>query len=422
MLRHAALAVFTLALLAASPRAEDWPGWRGPTGMGHTPEKDLPLNWNGKDGTNVLWKAPILEGPGKPHLDHNQSSPVIVGDRIFVAYSYWPEGKTNKEFSEHHVLCFGRKEGKRLWDKTVKPGTWLLNDFRGGGYACCTPAADAERVYVVFGSAVIAAFDHEGKELWRKEIDAKNFDVAMAASPILYQDTVLLVCDKGNRASTLLAFDKKTGDVKWEEKRPTVGFAHSTPILATVEGKPQLLVGASNALQGVDPTNGKVLWWCAARADTASPVLGNGVVFLDSGRGGTGIAAQPGGMGDVTKTALKWKSKEIPEGYSSPIVVGEHLYRVHNPGVVTCWKIATGEQVFRERLPGITSTSASPIATADGRIYFASGGKSCIIQAGPEFKLLATNDLADPCHASPAVVDGKIYLKGMKFLYCIGKK
>jgi outer membrane protein assembly factor BamB len=422
MTRIVALAALLLAYLASVTQADDWPGWRGPTGMGQTRDKDLPTVWSGKDGTNILWKAPLVEGGVKAHLDHNQSSPIVVASRVFVAYSYWPEGKTNKEFSEHHVICFDRKDGKRLWDRTVRPGTWLLNDFRGGGYACCTPAADAERVYVVFGSAVIAAFDHEGKELWRKELDPKNYDVAMACSPVLYQDTVLLVCDKSNKRSALLAFDKKTGEVKWEEKRPTVGFAHSTPVLAEVGSKPQLLVGASNALQGVDPANGKVIWWCGGRADTASPVIGNGVVFLDSGRGGTGIAAEPGGSGDVTKTAIKWKSKEIPEGFSSPIVVGEYLYRLHNPGVVTCWKMASGEQVYRERLPAITSTAASPIATPEGRIYFASGGKSFVIQAGPEFKILATNDLGDPCHASPAVADGKIYIKGMKFLYCIGKK
>lgn len=416
------LLAVAMLFLPAAVNAADWPGWRGPTGMGQTQDKDLPLTWNIKDGTNLLWKAPLIEAPDKVRLDHNQSSPIVVGDRVFVTVSYWPEGKTNKEYSDHHVLAFDRKDGKRLWDKTVKPGGWLLNDFRGGGYACPTPTADGERVYVVFGSAVIAALDNDGKEVWRKEFDPKNFDVTIGASPVLYQDTVLLICDKTNRKSSLLAFDRKTGDVKWEEKRPDAGFAHSTPVLAEIDGKTQMLVAVSNALQGLDPGSGKVLWSCAGRGDTTSPVLGNGVVFLDSGRGGTGIAAQPGGSGDVTKTHLKWKSKEIPEGFGSPVVSGEYLYRLHNPGVVTCWKMASGEQVYRERLPGITSTSASPIATPDGRLYFASAGKSVVLQAGPEFKILATNDLGDPCHASPAVADGKIYLKGMKFLYCVGKK
>ena len=118
---------------------------------------------------------------------------------------------------------------------------------------------------------------------------------------------------------------------------------------------------------------------------------------------------------------MKWK-KEVPEGFSSAIVVGDYLYRLHNPGIVTCWKLATGEQVYKERLPGITSTAASPIATPDGRIYFASAGKSYVLKSGPEFTILAVNDLGDPCHASPAVSDGKIILEGEQvLLYCIGK-
>ena len=246
----------------------------------------------------------------------------------------------------------------------------------------------------------------------------KDFDVTIGASPVLYDDTVLMICDKVGGKSSLIAFDRRSGGVKWEQKRPEVGFAHSTPVLTQVRGKMQMLVAASNALQGLDPVTGMVLWTCAARGDTASPVLGGDIVFCDSGRGGPGTAVDPTGTGDVTKTHLKWK-KEVPEGFSSPIVVGDYIYRLHNPGLVTCWKLATGEEVYKERLQGITSTAASPIATPEGRIYFASAGKSYVLQAGPVIKVLAINDLGDPCHASPAVSDGMIILKGSKFLYCI---
>jgi outer membrane protein assembly factor BamB len=418
-----AVCAMMAAALALPSRAADWPGWRGPTGMGQTDENDLPLNWGGKDGSNILWTAPLVDGAANVRLDHNQSSPVVFGDCIFITLSYWPEGKTNQEYSEHHVVCFRSSDGKRLWDTRVQPGGWLLSDFRGGGYACPTPAADAERVYVVFGSAVIAALDHQGKLVWRKEVDPKGFDVAIGASPVLFGETVLMMCDKVGGKSSLFAFDRQSGEVKWEQKRPDVGFAHSTPVFAKIGGKTQMLVAASNALQGLDPNTGHLLWRCAAHGDTCSPVLGGGLVFCDSGRGGTGTAVDPSGIGDVTKTHLKWKT-EVPEGFSSPIVVGEYLYRLHNPGVVTCWKLATGERIYRERLEGITSTAASPIATpvGDGRIYFASAGRSYVIQAGPEFKVLATNDLNDPCHASPAVSGRHIILKGSKLLYCIGKK
>jgi outer membrane protein assembly factor BamB len=421
---HRRAPLFTLAtfwIAATSLRAEDWPGWRGPTGMGYTQASGLPLNWGGKDDANILWKAPLLEARIEARLDHNQSSPVVWGDRIFITLSNWPEGKTNKDYSKHHVVCFQATDGKRLWDTQVQPGGWLLSDFRGGGYACPTPAADAERVYVVFGSAVIAALSHQGELVWRKELDPGNFDVALGASPVLYGDTVLMMCDRVGGKSSLIALDRKTGAVKWEQKRPDVGFAHSTPVFAKIGDNTQMLVAASNSVQGLDPATGKVLWKCAAHGDTASPVMGGGIVFCDSGRGGPGTAVDPSGAGDITKTHRKW-TKDVPEGFSSPIVVGEYLYRLHNPGVVTCWKLATGELVYKERLPGITSTAASPIATPEGRIYFASAGKSYVVQSGPEFKVLGTGDLGDPCHASPAVSDSKLILKGSKFLYCIGRK
>ncbi len=162
--------------------AADWPGWRGPTGMGLSDEKDLPLTWGGKDGENVLWKKPLPGADGKSRLDHNQSSPVVQGGRVFVTVSYWPAGVEQKEYPEHHVACYKADDGAPLWDVTVKPGPWKLSDLRGG-YTAPTPAADAERVYVLFGSSVLAALDHDGKPLWRTEITPYAFDVADRLQP-----------------------------------------------------------------------------------------------------------------------------------------------------------------------------------------------------------------------------------------------
>src|SRR5262249_26264484 len=244
----------------------------------------------------------------------------------------------------------------------------------------------------------VAALDHNGKLVWRKEITPYKFDVALAASPVLFGDTVILQCDQLDRQSRLVAFDRKTGEMKWTEARPEVGFAHSTPVLATIGGKTQVLASASNAIQGIGPATGKVLWSCEAKGDTVSPVLGGGLVYCDSGRGGPGFAVDPTGSGDVTKTHLKWKLAQVPEGYSSPVVVGDYLYRLHSPDVLKCVKLSSGEVVFSERLAGV-STASSPVATTDGRIYLASGGKSYVLKAGPKLDVLAVNDLGDPAHA-----------------------
>ncbi|QEL15983.1 PQQ-binding-like beta-propeller repeat protein [Limnoglobus roseus] len=413
-------AAVVLLLAGRSTSAADWPMWRGPTGMGRTTEKDLPLTWGGKTKQNVLWQTP-LPGGETASQDHNQSSPVVVGSRVFVTVSYWP-GKTDAaQFPEHHVACYSANDGKPVWDVRVPPGPWKLSDLRGG-YTAPTPAADADHVYVVFGSAVIAALDHAGQEVWRKEIVPYKFDVAMAASPVLIGDTVVLQCDELDKQSRLIAYDRKTGDVKWEEKRPGVGFAHSTPVLATVGTEPQLLLAASNAVQGVDPTSGKVLWTCDAKGDTASPLLAGGLVYLDSGRGGSGLAVDPTGKGNVTKTHVKWTAKNVSEGYSSPAADDEYLYRLHKPELLTCRKLSTGEVIYSERLDGM-NTSTSPILTPDGRLYLVSGGKSYVMKAGPKFEVLAANDLGDIASTSAAVADGRLFIKGKKFLTCIdGKK
>ncbi len=405
--------------LAALP-AGDWPGWRGPTGQGGTDEKALPTEWDAKTGKNVLWKVP-LPGGDKARRDPNQSSPIVVGGKVFVTASFWPAGATPKDFPEHHVLCLDAVSGKQLWDTVVEHGPWSRASDLRGGYTVPTPAADGKHVFVVFGSSVVAALDHAGKELWRKEIVPFDFDVALASGPVLYRDRVILQLDGVKKTSRLLAYDAKSGDVKWKQDRPTAGFGHSTPILANVENKPQLLVAANSAVQGIDPEDGKLVWWCRASGATASPVLAKGLVYCDGGRGGMGVCVDPTGKGDVTKTHRKWKIDNVGQGFSSPVVVGDHVYRLTDPGVLRSWSVAKGEAGPTLRLTG-GSTAASPFTTPEGRIYAASAGKSHVVRVGKELELLATNDLGDPCPASPAVSDGRIYLKGQRYLWCIGAK
>jgi len=407
--------------LGSPTQAENWPAFRGPTGMGQSTEKNLPTTWGGKGNDNILWKAPLPHTEAKLKSDNNQSSPIVWDGKIFVTSSHWPADKTQKEYPEHHVLGFD-STGKKIWDQTVEPGPWLLTDLRGG-YTAPTPVTDGKRVIVIFGSGVVASFDLDGKLLWRKEIpEPKKFDVAMGMSPLLHDDTVLILCDKTSKASHLLALDAKTGDVKWDEKRPMVQFSHTTPVLAQVNGKPQLLIGAGGALQGVDPGNGKLLWWVANDGDVPCPILSGGLVYCDSGRGGGfGIAVDPTGMGDVTKTNIRWKTDKKIGGLGSPIVVGDQLFRLRDPGLLTAWKMSNGEQVSEERVQGV-STTASPFATADGKIYFASAGRSIVVQPGAKAEILATNELGEDNGSSAAVSGGRIYIKGRNHLFAIGKK
>src|SRR6185436_11208177 len=147
--------------------------------------------------------------------------------------------------------------------------------------------------------------DFDGKVTWRKELANTAFDVALGSSPILFGDTVILDCDQTGKTSSIVAFDKATGEIVWETKRPETGFAHSTPVIVEVAARPQMLVSASGAIQGLDPASGKILWWCAAQGDAASPAFDGRLVFSDSGRGGKAVCVDPTGTGDVTKTHLR---------------------------------------------------------------------------------------------------------------------
>lgn len=418
-------ALLCLVVQKGALGAENWPGFRGPTGLGYTDEKNLPIHWGGADNLHVAWKSP-LRGQG-------HASPIVWGNRVFVCTAYWPPVVTDRAhvIPEHHVQCFAVKDGKLLWDVQVPPGTWMRSDFRsgqGGGYASPTPTTDGKLVYCVFGSAVIAALDFNGKIAWRKELLPHSFDVTVGSSPVLFKDTVLQLCAMNKPdESKVIAFDKATGNVKWVHKLG-VNFAHSTPVTIDVKGKPQLLVLASgmgeqpNGLQAFDPEDCHLIWWCRGGGDASSPAYGDGLVYFDSGRGGKGTCVDPAGTGDLSKTNIRWTIPYVAEGIGSPVIVGKYLYRLHSPGVLRCFEMATGKQVYSHRLEGISTTWASPVVDPEGRLFFANGGKSFVIQPGPEFKELATNDLHDPNHASAAAAQGKLFILGSDHLFCIERK
>jgi outer membrane protein assembly factor BamB len=400
------LSVLAVLLAVATAQARDWPQFRGPSGVGLVPETGLPLKWDAQTGEGILWKAPL------PKSDNAWSSPIVVNGRVLVTCA------THQPVT-HRVVCFNAADGKQLWETPVESGPWMLKDLRGG-YGAPTPCSDGKNVYVVFGSAVIAALDLEGKVLWRKELANYAFDVALGSSPVLHKDTVILDCDQTGKTSSIIAFDCATGEIRWEAKRPEAGFSHSTPILIVPNGQWQLVVSSSRALQGLDPASGTVLWWCNTPGDASSPAFGDGLVFSDSGRGGKGVCVDPSGTGEVTTTHVKWTVPQIPEGLSSAVIAHGCVWRAHNPEVVKAWRQDSGEQVISERLARV-STWASPFATGDGRIYFASAGKTYVLKAGDKMEVLATNDLGEENRASAAVSDGRIYLRGDKNLYCIGK-
>lgn len=427
-LRAGMLALLLMGYFLIIPeetRAGDWPGWRGPTGLGYTDEKDLPLSWNGKTGKNILWKT-LLHGGRKNNPEFSSpgwSCPIVWRDRIFLTTSVWPEGMTEKErrlsIAAQHVLCFQVSDGKQLWDTVIPSGKVVVDNFYHG-YTVPTPVTDGKHVFALFGSGVIAALDFDGRIVWREELPRlKDVDGGVCSSPILFEDTVI---SPGIAETGLRALEKETGKVKWEQKTKERNRM-ATPALIRIGEKTQLIHYAGG-IQGLDPATGELLWFCrGVNSSQSSPVFGSGLLYTDVGRGGQNCnAVDATGTGDVSKTHVKWQARVTTASGSSAIVVGPHVYRASEPGSIKCRELSTGEMVYDERTPKI-SPSSSPIACADGRIYFASPGKSFVIKAGPKFEILATSDLDDgPDYTTPAVANGRIFIKGKSYLWCIGSK
>ncbi len=403
-------------------RAENWPGWRGPTGSGYSSESNLPLTWSvkkegGKTDTlqNVLWKAPLKNATG-------HSSPIVWEDRVFITTSSKQTGDEEKakKIPEHQIICFRATDGKQLWTTTIAPGK---QDAGYSIYATPTPVTDGKAVYAWFGSAVIAAVDYEGKLLWRHERPAPmELNPGICSSPILYEDTVVLLCDQSHGKGFLQGLSKQTGEIQWEQKRKEQGPTNTTPLVVKIGDKPQLVVAGSELLQGLNPKTGEPIWWLKTPGFGESPVRAGPLIYTSKGGNESAALVDPSGAGDIAKSHVKWRLPKLPGDYASAVVSGEYICFIPGDGVVSCIKLATGEQVFTERLEGVSKLS-SPVATADGRVYLIGTGKSYAIKPGAKCEILGKGDLGGGgglC-SSPAISGGRIYIRDFENLWCIGK-
>jgi len=391
--------------------------------MGTSTEKDLVLTWDGKTGEGVLWKAPLLykaDDPKSKTTGH--SSPIVWGDRVFIttAAKQNREQEEKKEVPDHFLCCFQASDGKLLWQTQIPQGKEPMGYAI---YAVPTPVTDGKTVYAWFGSAAIAAVDFDGKLLWRQERAGPfNLNPGICQSPILCDGKVILSCDQGRGKGWVQALDKATGEVKWELQRPKGNCCNATPIVLEVGGKTQLIAAGGELFQGIDPSKGEPIWWCKARSFGESPVYGAGMIYLNKGGNETAIALDPAGQGDVAATHVKWTAEKSGGEYSSPVISGDYIYKVRKEGEIDCLKLATGEEVYSEKLEKV-SKLASPVATADGRIYFVSTGKSHVVKAGPKLEVIGGGSLGGWGNgSSPAVSGGRIFVRDTENLWCLGKK
>ncbi len=408
---------FVLLSLATAPgRGENWSRFRGPNGAGISSEKGFPVAWSDSD---YLWKTKL------PGLGH--SSPCVWDDHVFVT-SAENQGRVRI------VLDVSATTGEIRWARRLDFETDKLN--QRNSHASATPACDGQRVYVAFGSDpsyLLVAFDLEGTELWRYDLGPFESQHGTGISPVVFEDLVILGNDQDG-SSFIVAVDAKTGKLRWKVDRNVSGAvekaaSYATPIVINGEFNQQELIFTSQAdgMASYDPRTGKLNW----RADIfparccGSPVYGNGLLFATCGGGGQGkymAAVKPGGSGDRDGSAVTWKRERVLPYVPTPIVYGDHLYLWGDNGIVNCVVAKTGEEKWSQRLEGRNMFSGSPICV-DGKLYCVSeAGDVIVLAASPEFQVLGSTPLGEGSHATPAVSNGRMFIRGFEHLFCLEAK
>jgi outer membrane protein assembly factor BamB len=366
------------------------------------------------DEADYRWN---LELPGSGH-----SSPVLWGDKLFLTC----EARDEKQ---RFVVCIDARNGRVLW--TWKDSFEEYRNHRFNSFAASTPAVDADRVYVSWVSGttfIVLALDHGGNPIWHRSMGDFKARFGAGASPIVLDDVVIMGNDHAGQTSFLIGLDAKTGDTRWKLARNSGLTSYVTPAVYRPDSGPTevIFVSPSHGITGLDPRTGEVRWELGGPftlKNVASPVLAGEVVFATSGQGGRGVesaAVRRGDMPSGRKPERAYTIDAVLPYVPTPVVFQGHLFLWNDRGVVTCIEAAIGKKVWEEELGG--EYFSSPICV-DGRLYGVSKkGEVVVIEASPQYELLARSQLPEGSYATPAVAHGSIYFRTFHRLICVGEE
>jgi outer membrane protein assembly factor BamB len=412
------LVLLASSLLVTAPisaRAENWPAWRGPSGLGTSSETGFPVKWSSK--SNIAWKVP-LPGPGN-------STPVIWGNRVLVSQAS-DEGRTRS------LLCFSLADGTKLWEQSVryeKPE----KTHNTNPQCSSSPVTNGSSVVVWHGSAGLHTYDMEGNKRWSADLGEFQHIWGTAASPVIFENRVILNCGPGLRAFWV-TFDLSSGEEVWRkdvpdavsEKIDEFRGSWSTPVIHGSGKKAVMLLSMPSRIYAVDPRSGSVFWTCAGPSKLVytSPLVTDKTIVTMSGYGGPSLAIRRGGTGDVTSSHRLWfkpERQDNPQRVGSGVIVGDHLYILNEPGIAWCMEVATGKRLWQQRLG--TAKCWSSMCYVDGRLYVVNmDGTTFVLKPDPTAcQVIAENKLEELTRGSLAFSQGKIVVRSYNHLYCIEK-
>ena len=413
----------------ANVEAQDWMQFMGEHGSAANSNAKIPTTWDAD--TNIKWKTEL---PGR-----GASSPIIVGDRIFLTcYTGYGDGTESKiENLVRHVLCFNRTSGDLLWKKSIDNSTVKDEDpyksfITHHGYATNTPVSDGKAVYVFFGKLGLFAFDLEGKELWKKQIEYTTNKTrwGSASSPILFGDNLILNAIEEN--GKVLSISKANGDINWEFEAETT-LAYATPNLVTAaNGEVELVLPIPKRVVGLNPEDGTQKWYATNKFEgesNASVIIDKDIVYIYGGFRSVGsMAIRVGGTGDVTKSHVIWNTRDTSY-VSTPILKDGHLYWIDENGIAFCVKSESGEQVYKKRVPGVRGGRGikffgSMILAGDHMYAVSRRSGTFVVKATPKYELVSHNKIEgddSEFNGTPAISGNRMFVRSNKFLYCIGE-
>jgi outer membrane protein assembly factor BamB len=442
---HRAAILLGMSLVLSNTAAAEWPQFRGPRASGVDGSKPLPIAWDVPSGRNVLWQRPV---PGLAH-----SSPIVVGDRVYVTTAVSPgnpevkvglygdiEPVEDTPAHQWRLLAIGRASGDVVWDVLGLQAVPSVKRHPKSTHCNSTPASDGTNIVALFGSEGLFCFDRAGKLVWRKSLgvlDSGYYQVPSAqwgfgSSPVLFDGKVLVLCDVQNN-SFLAAFDLADGRELWRTPRMDVP-GWSTPTVVEASGRRQIVVNGWHYSGGYDFETGKVLWRLDGGGDipVPTPIFANDLICLTSAHGGLRPmrAIRPDATGNITapdpagtNAAIAWVHPRQGNYMQTPIAVGNRLYGCTDSGVLTCFDARTGKIVFSERMgDGRQGFTASPVSD-ERHLYFAGEtGRVLVVPVADTFSIVSTNNLGSICMASPAIAGGTLFFRTADKLVAIGSR